>query len=613
MPGAARLNDSGSGHDCFPETPITEGSPDVIINGQPAARQGDTVQLHGCLCPNAPHGVHSRKIAEGSSTVIINGKPAARIGDGIHCGGVIISGSGNVIIGDTPYRSPVHECAKQAALTRAPILILSPMLTVPPVYAKSCLQDKGCIRPRTEAEPVENVGEMVLFAQSEHDDCCGYGHHAADNPPEVAQHAQVAKKKDVSSAVSPQSVTGSNEPPPHTSPSVINKPQIPPMEPWYKTLFDLLVATDDKPRSQAPVAKSLTEPAAEEQKVPVARADVGLLAATGVMTQVWGEWSLGGTLSAARAVPYIGALASALYIPSVGEGSDKVLGRDEHWQEDELRRKGWAGETATTRVRFFWRPDIHGKMQVYGVHTGEGTPYEGVRVANMVWDAKIQGYTFTPAPGVDGPSITWTPEKPDGVEPVTHTGSPVKPIDQPTILIYPIPENETETTMPPFPVPDEHDFNDWILVFPDGSEIKPIYVYLQSARDNPGVVIGKGEILSGEGKWLEAASSGLGAPVPVEVADKLRGQKFERFDDFREAFWLAVSECPELVEQFSKNNISRMKKGLSPRTITTDHAGKRRSFELHHVELISEGGDVYDIDNIRVATPRNHINIHSSR
>ncbi|MBA0169498.1 PAAR domain-containing protein, partial [Pectobacterium sp. CFBP8739] len=165
MPGAARLNDSGSGHGCFPETPITEGSPDVIINGQPAARQGDTVQLHGCLCPNAPHGVHSRKIAEGSSTVIINGKPAARIGDGIHCGGVIISGSGNVIIGDTPYRSPVHECAKQAALTRAPILILSPMLTVPPVYAKSCLQDKGCIRPRTEAEPVENVGEMVLFAQ----------------------------------------------------------------------------------------------------------------------------------------------------------------------------------------------------------------------------------------------------------------------------------------------------------------------------------------------------------------------------------------------------------------------------------------------------------------
>ncbi|GKW13744.1 hypothetical protein PEC301899_40260 [Pectobacterium carotovorum subsp. carotovorum] len=45
MPGAARLNDIGSGHDCFPEIPITECSPDVIINGQPAARQDDTVLL----------------------------------------------------------------------------------------------------------------------------------------------------------------------------------------------------------------------------------------------------------------------------------------------------------------------------------------------------------------------------------------------------------------------------------------------------------------------------------------------------------------------------------------------------------------------------------------
>ncbi|WP_244201019.1 PAAR domain-containing protein [Lonsdalea britannica] len=54
MPGAARLNDIGSGHACFPATPVVEGSQDVIINGQPAARQGDAIQLHGCPCPNMP-------------------------------------------------------------------------------------------------------------------------------------------------------------------------------------------------------------------------------------------------------------------------------------------------------------------------------------------------------------------------------------------------------------------------------------------------------------------------------------------------------------------------------------------------------------------------------
>lgn len=32
----------------------------------------------------------------------LNGKPAACIGDSINCGSVITSGSGNVIIGDTP-------------------------------------------------------------------------------------------------------------------------------------------------------------------------------------------------------------------------------------------------------------------------------------------------------------------------------------------------------------------------------------------------------------------------------------------------------------------------------------------------------------------------------
>ncbi|AHE69212.1 hypothetical protein M942_04145 [Enterobacter ludwigii] len=129
MPGAARLGDTGQGHGCFPDTPVTEGSLDISINGLPAARQGDAVALHGCPCPNTPHGMHSRSISAGSSTVSFNGKPAARIGDAIGCGGMIASGSGNVIIGDTPWKSPVHDCARQAVLDRAPLLGLSPALT----------------------------------------------------------------------------------------------------------------------------------------------------------------------------------------------------------------------------------------------------------------------------------------------------------------------------------------------------------------------------------------------------------------------------------------------------------------------------------------------------
>ncbi|MEH2922776.1 PAAR domain-containing protein [Samsonia erythrinae] len=128
MPGAARLGDSCAGHGCFPATPIIAGSGDVIINGKPAARKGDAVLLHACPCPNMPHGVHDRAISAGSGTVIINGKLAARIGDAIGCGGSVAAGSGNVIIGDSPYQSPVKSCAEQAAKNRAPLLALTPML-----------------------------------------------------------------------------------------------------------------------------------------------------------------------------------------------------------------------------------------------------------------------------------------------------------------------------------------------------------------------------------------------------------------------------------------------------------------------------------------------------
>ncbi|MBF4246057.1 type VI secretion system PAAR protein [Vibrio anguillarum] len=99
MPGAARLGDIGSEHDCFPPTPIISASSGVFINGQPAVRQGDALQDHGCPCSENPHGSHPRSISGGSSGVLIDGKPAARLGDAIDCGGTIASASLDVMIG----------------------------------------------------------------------------------------------------------------------------------------------------------------------------------------------------------------------------------------------------------------------------------------------------------------------------------------------------------------------------------------------------------------------------------------------------------------------------------------------------------------------------------
>ncbi|WP_393947250.1 type VI secretion system tube protein TssD [Kluyvera intermedia] len=395
-----------------------------------------------------------------------------------------------------------------------------PAPKVTPVYAKSCLKEKGCTDAGSAEEPAKNFGQMAIFAQPIVDDCCGYAH------PDEATVAPLT---------------------------------------------------------------------------------------LGALTQVSGKWSLSGALGAARAIPWIGALASALYVPSAGKGSDRVPGRDEFWYEEELRKKALAGGTATTRVRFFWGTDIHGKPQVFGVHTGEGTPYENVRVANMQWNADTQHYEFTPAHGADGPLITWTPGKPQNGDVPAHTGNLVPPIDQPTILVNPIPDGQSEYTTPPLPMPDDADFNDYILVFPADSGVQPIYIYLKSARDEPGMATGKGEILSDNARWLETASSGLGAPIPSQVADKLRGRTFRNFGHFREEFWLAVSECPELLRQFTKSNQTIIKSKGAPFVIEEQAIGGRELFELHHIEQIQYDGPVYEIDNLRINTPRNHIRIHKEK
>lgn len=85
---AARLGDPTAcplpGHGT---NPLAAGSPDVLFDGLPAARQGDASgcggAMAGALIP----------------TVLINGKPAAVVGSVGSHGNTVVSGSGTVLIG----------------------------------------------------------------------------------------------------------------------------------------------------------------------------------------------------------------------------------------------------------------------------------------------------------------------------------------------------------------------------------------------------------------------------------------------------------------------------------------------------------------------------------
>jgi uncharacterized Zn-binding protein involved in type VI secretion len=127
-PKAARLGDIGSGHGCFPPTPIVSASPDVFTNHRPAARLGDPLVPHGCgNCP--PHG---RSIGAGSANVFINNKKAARVGDSIGCGGSVSAGSGDVFIGETGVKGPEQACLKAAKASGAAFAQVSPVQPPPP-------------------------------------------------------------------------------------------------------------------------------------------------------------------------------------------------------------------------------------------------------------------------------------------------------------------------------------------------------------------------------------------------------------------------------------------------------------------------------------------------
>jgi uncharacterized Zn-binding protein involved in type VI secretion len=92
MPNAARMFDP-TGHPGL----LMQGSPDVLIENQAAARAGDK---HVCLLPPLAGPHPPSPIVKGSATVLINGRPAARQFDTAGCGAPIVQGALTVIIGD---------------------------------------------------------------------------------------------------------------------------------------------------------------------------------------------------------------------------------------------------------------------------------------------------------------------------------------------------------------------------------------------------------------------------------------------------------------------------------------------------------------------------------
>lgn len=302
--------------------------------------------------------------------------------------------------------------------------------------------------------------------------------------------------------------------------------------------------------------------------------------------------SLGRTvpIAAGGATVVAGLVAGsvAMLIPNASLSSDAAFYTREDFAELTAANTG-------VRINVKYLPDE--AVSAFGIYVGNNPSWRSVPLIA----ATEQGEKLVADLG-DGIGLIWTPVAGTTDQPAIPAlqGAPQLP------GIFVFPDKGQAERFYEHPV-SEQDFRDAIIWFPTRPELSPIYLAV-SLRDGPGIVSGKGEDVTGI--WLSGASEGLGVPIPTRIADDLRGQKFSSFGAFRRALWLLVSADPSLASQFTERDLIRMKKGKAKRALEHEAVGGRQSLELHHLKPIANGGAVYDLDNIHVNTPRNHINIH---
>ncbi|HDT2983241.1 TPA: S-type pyocin domain-containing protein [Klebsiella aerogenes] len=327
--------------------------------------------------------------------------------------------------------------------------------------------------------------------------------------------------------------------------------------------------------------------------------------------------SIGRSLSGWAIVATV--LRAALDIPKAGEGSDKVPGRDIEMMAAQaslvtaMKTNIKPGmKTVDLPVRGYISTESDGVQSINLVKTDTDGISATVPVLSAVRD-KATGLDKITVPAVAGAPARTILVNPVPVGPAApwHTGNsgpvPVTPVHTGTAVKQA--DSIVTTTLPIADIPPLQDFIYWQ---PDasGTGVEPIYVMLASPRDLPGKVTGKGEKV-GDG-WLIKAGQELGAPIPSQIADKLRGRKFANFDAFRRALWYEVGKDTTLASQLNNSNRKAISKGYSPFPPEAEQVGGRVRYELHHITPIKDGGAVYDIDNIGILTPKRHINIHKT-
>ncbi len=225
-----------------------------------------------------------------------------------------------------------------------------------------------------------------------------------------------------------------------------------------------------------------------------------------------------------------------------------------------------------------------------------------VRVRTFTYNAQNNSYEFI-RDGESTPALIWTPiARPADSSTSSPTGPPALPVDPGNLVTPFVPELEA------YPAIDRDDPDDYILISPIDSGLPNSYLLFKDPRSIPGVASGYGEAVTAT--WLRGPTASQPAPIPSSVAEKLSGRPFASFAKLREAIWLEVSQDPELSRHLGKASLREVSEKRAPYVPAEHQIGKRMKYEIHHKHWINEGGAVYDLDNLVIMTPKDHIQTH---
>lgn len=326
--------------------------------------------------------------------------------------------------------------------------------------------------------------------------------------------------------------------------------------------------------------------------------------------------SIGAALAALRgaagvAVPFVAGAAALLYSSRLGNGElperyvlQMPLGTLDPQLSSALASGSAIGSHAELPYRLSSQATEAEDSEILVVKTdGQVVPSQ-VRVLAATQDQQHNLYSVTTA-DVPSRTLTWTPIA------QADNASTDLPAEQPELAVYDGAKlDPVEVRLDGYPGVADASLDDYIIVFPADSGLPPLYVMFRDRREEPGTMTGFGQ--PDATVWLAGANRAHGVAIPPRIADKLRGRNFSSWRRAREAIWTAVSEDSVLMSQFSKSN-QTLRNGYSPIAIPSEHAGSNRAFEIHHVISLKDGGAVYDIDNLRVTTPKNHVRIHRNK